>query len=130
MCRDSNGGVIEHRQRRRSLAFTQNDLQEQYLRHLEELTSSLFGPILGQVVSMVPGLIMIATRGVRGRMAFAITAGLLALAAITPIVIPASYVAWFHGNARDTGNVIMVETHTCLLRVGRGVSSGTTSLTA
>ena len=30
MCRDSNGGVIEHRQRRRSLAFTQNDLQEQY----------------------------------------------------------------------------------------------------
>jgi hypothetical protein len=51
---------------------------------------------------------MIATRGVRGRMAFAITDGLLALAAITPIVIPASYVAWFHGNEHDTGNVIMV----------------------
>jgi hypothetical protein len=30
MCRDSNGGVIEHRQRRRSLALTQNDLLEQY----------------------------------------------------------------------------------------------------
>jgi len=30
MCRHSNGGVIEHRQQRRSLAFTQNDLQEQY----------------------------------------------------------------------------------------------------
>jgi hypothetical protein len=30
MCRDSSGGVIEHRQRRRSLAFTRNDLQEQY----------------------------------------------------------------------------------------------------
>jgi hypothetical protein len=30
MCRDSNGGVIAHRQRRRSLALTQNYLVEQY----------------------------------------------------------------------------------------------------
>jgi hypothetical protein len=30
MCRDSNGDAIELRQRRRSLAFNQNDLQEQY----------------------------------------------------------------------------------------------------
>lgn len=31
MWRHSNGGVTEHRQRLRSLAFTQNDLQEQYV---------------------------------------------------------------------------------------------------
>lgn len=31
MWRHSNGGVTEHRQRRHSLAFTQNDLQEQYV---------------------------------------------------------------------------------------------------
>ncbi len=41
-------------------------------------------------------------------MAFAITDGLLALAAITPIVIPAPYVVWFRGKVRDgsNGNVV------------------------
>jgi multidrug efflux pump subunit AcrB len=89
------------------LAVTQNDLQEQYLRHLEELTSSQFGPILGQVVSMVPGLILIASRVFWGGWSLAITDGVLAPTVRTMVVTPASYVVWFHGKERDTGNVIM-----------------------
>ena len=41
-------------------------------------------------------------------MAFAIADGLLAPAAPTPSVTPASYVAWFHGKERDRGNGIVV----------------------
>jgi AI-2 transport protein TqsA len=43
---------------------------------------------------------VISSRGVRGRMAFAITDGLLAPAAPTLIVTPVSHVAWFHGKER------------------------------
>jgi multidrug efflux pump subunit AcrB len=87
-------------------------LQEQYfvilIRHLEELTSSQFGPILGQVVSMVPGLILIASRVFWGGWSLAITDGLLAPTVRTLIVTPASYVVRFHGKERDTGNGMMV----------------------
>jgi hypothetical protein len=105
MRRDSNGEVIEHRQRRRSLAIanlrriSRNELsaeasaipmptltmlkylRSQYpsiercmprldsklfggaiFRHLKELTASQFRPILGKVVSMMLGLILIASR--------------------------------------------------------------------
>jgi hypothetical protein len=67
MCRDSNGGVIEHRQQRRSLAFTQNNLQEQYF--VEELTSPQFRPI-PESGFFGAGLILIASRVFWGRMVF------------------------------------------------------------
>ncbi len=112
MCRDLNGRVIEHRQRRRLLAFTQNDLLGQYfvilICHIEELTSSQFRSILGQVVSMVLRLILIASRVFWGGCSLATTDGLLAPTVRTLIVIPASYVVWFHGKERDTANGIMV----------------------
>jgi multidrug efflux pump subunit AcrB len=61
-------------------------------------------PILGQVVSMVLGLILIASWG----WSLAMTDGLLGPAVLTLIVTPTPYVVWFHGKERDTGNVIMV----------------------
>lgn len=63
-------GVIEHRQRRRSLVFTQKRFAGAICRHLEEPTSSQFRPVLGQVVAMVRGLILIASRVFWGRMVF------------------------------------------------------------
>jgi multidrug efflux pump subunit AcrB len=41
-------------------------------------------------------------------MAFAITDGLLALAVLTLIVTPTSYVVWFRGKVRDRGKGIVV----------------------
>ena len=107
MCRDSNGGVIEHRQRRRSFAFTHNDLQEQYLRHLEELTSSHFGPIRGSGFHGA-GLNLDCFEGVLGWMVFGDSGRTAGAAVRTLIVTPASYVVRFHGKERDTGNGMMV----------------------
>lgn len=57
---------------------------------------------------MVRDLILIASRVFWGRMAFAITDGLLASAVLMLIDTPASYVVRFHGNESDEGNGIVV----------------------
>jgi len=106
MCRDSNGGVIDHRQRRRSLRFPQNDLQEQYFVILRSQHYPNSGRFWGK---WFPGAGRWLLRGCcGGGWSLAITDRLLAQTVRTLIVTPTSYVVRFHGKERDTGNVIMV----------------------
>lgn len=78
-------------------------------RHHEELTSSYFrpvlGPVLGQVVSMVRGLILIASRVFSGQMVFSDngwTAGADGSNADRHTGVVCRVVPW--QRARDTGN--------------------------
>jgi hypothetical protein len=64
-------------------------------------------PILAKVVSMVLGLILIASRVFWGRMVFSDDGWPAGADGSNADRHSTSYVVWFHGKERDKGNRIM-----------------------